>query len=96
MYKSTSTAKKYFFPVKLVLESALGRDLGKLKCSPRKWAQGGRGLERSPHVNLIESGKHCAGILSLLQTLSNALPHPIHSLLKGKVRQALTTWSLWT
>lgn len=75
------------------MESALGRGWGKFKCSPRKRGQGVRRLECSPHVDLIESSQHRTRILGLLQTLSNALPHPIHFLLKAG--QVLTAWSLW-
>lgn len=83
---SRNSAKKYFFSVKLVL--------GKFKSFARKRAQGA-GLNLSPHVNLIESGEHRTGVLSLLQTLSDALPHPVHFLLKGRVGQVLPTWCLW-
>lgn len=32
----------------------------------------------SPHVNLVESGEHGAGALSLLQPLGDPQPHTVH------------------
>lgn len=52
-----------------------------------------RRTELSPHVNLIESRQHCTCVLGLLQTLSDALSHPVHFLLKEKVGQVLTIGS---
>lgn len=57
----------------------------------RAWER--EGLETPPHVNLIESRQHCTCILGLLQTLGNALPHPVHFLLQVKVQQVLRCWS---
>lgn len=74
------------------MESAPGRGWGKFKCSPRKRAQGVRGPELSPHVDLIESSEHRTCVLRLLQTLGDALPHPVHFLLKGG--QGLTARAL--
>lgn len=37
-----------------------------------------RGHRESPHVDLVESGEHGAGVLSLLQPLGDPQPHAVH------------------
>ena len=32
----------------------------------------------SPHIDLIEGGEHCVSVLSLFQSLSYPLTHPVH------------------
>lgn len=42
-----------------------------------------RGHRDSPHVDLVESGEHGAGVLSLLQPLGDPQPHTVHLHLGG-------------
>ena len=44
-----------------------------------------------PHVDLIEGGQHCAGVLGLLQPLGDPQPHAVHLHLKHRSAACVNT-----
>lgn len=86
LFKSTiNTKQEVPLPCSVSFGISTRWGLGQVQVSSKNKGMEIRGTELSPHVNLIESRQHCTCILGLLQTLSNAQPHPVHFLLKGKV-----------